>query len=309
MTKTVGITGGTGFVGRHVAELLKKSGAQVVIFTRNPEHHRPEPQTTFAYWCPEENKCDLAALQSVDAMVHLAGAGIADKRWTSKRKKEIVESRVQGTEFLVRKLKEYAPNCKAFIAASAIGFYGPDRGGGPFKEDAPPYNDFLGRTCAQWERAIHEADPILRTVVLRFSIVLGEDGGAYPQLAKPLNFGMMPILGDGKQVVSWIHVHDLARLIHLAIDSNTMAGTYNAVSPNPVAHKVLMQTIARQKGGVKIPAPVPAFVLKALLGEMSIEVLKSCTVSGAKLQDTGFSLMYPDIDKAVEAIIAGKHSH
>lgn len=193
--------------------------------------------------------------------------------------------------------------------AVAIGFYGPDRGGKAFTEDSPPYNDFLGKTCVKWEQAIHEADDILRTVVLRFGIVLGKDGGAYPQLAKPLSFGMMPILGDGKQVVSWIHVHDLARLIHLAIDSNSMTGTYNAVSPNPVAHKELMQTIARQKGGLKVPAPVPAFMLKVLLGEMSIEVLKSCTVSGAKLQDTGFSLMYPDIDKAVEAIIAGKHSH
>jgi uncharacterized protein (TIGR01777 family) len=307
--RMIGITGGTGFVGRHVAQLIKSSGDQLVIFTRDPEHHKPEEGITYAYWCPEENKCDLTALTQLDAVIHLAGAGIADKRWTAKRKKEIVDSRTLGTNFLVNKLKEYAPGCHTLIAASAIGNYGPDRGNKPFTEDDEAYDDFLAQTCVKWETATHNADMLLRTVILRFGIVLGEDGGAYPEFAKPMSFGVVPILGSGEQVMSWIHVHDLARLILLSIDSQKMAGTYNAVSPNPVKHKDLMKTIAAKKGGIKIPAPVPAFALKLALGEMSTEVLKSCTVSNQKLQNSGFSYMYSDIDKAISAIVDGKHSH
>jgi uncharacterized protein (TIGR01777 family) len=305
--KTIGITGGTGFIGHHLTALAGKD-YRIIVFTRHPGKHAPEGNITYAYWEPAINKCDTDAFKDIDAVVHLAGAGIADKRWTDKRKAEIVSSRVNSTRFLIAMLKQYAPQCRTFISASAIGYYGADHDNLPFKEDMPPVGDFLGRTCVQWEEAATSANAFARTVILRFGIVLGKDGGAYPQLAGPLQFPVLPILGNGKQVVSWVHVDDLAAIIYAAIHKEKMQGVYNAVAPNPVTHEALMRTIARNKGGWKLPVHIPSFVLKAVLSEMSIEVLKSCTVSAARLLSTGFQYKYPTIKDAIAAITGGKHN-
>ncbi len=305
--KTIGITGGTGFIGHHLTALTGKD-YRIIVFTRHPGKHTPEGNITYAYWEPAINKCDTGAFKDIDAVVHLAGAGIADKRWTDKRKAEIVSSRVKSTRFLIAMLKQYAPQCRTFISASAIGYYGADHSNQPFKEDMPPADDFLGRTCVQWEEAASLARDFARTVILRFGIVLGKDGGAYPQLAMPLQFPVLPILGNGKQVVSWIHVNDLASIICNAIGKEDMEGVYNAVAPSPVTHEELMRTIARHKKGWKLPIHIPSFAIKAILGEMSTEVLKSCTVSAGKLLNTGFSYQYPDIERAVTAITGNKHN-
>ena len=301
--KTIGITGGTGFVGKHLTELLLAQNHQVIIFSRKPATSSIAG-VRYAHWDAEQKTCDTHALNQLDAIVHLAGAGIADKRWTDSRKKEIVNSRVDGTHFLVEQIKLHAPDCQTLISASATGFYGPDMPGKPpFSESAKPYADFLGNTCKAWEDAAHGADAALRTVILRFGIVLGQESGAFPQFERPMNFGIMPILGNGTQMVSWIEVDDLARLILFCIDNVQCRGVYNAVSPNPVTHVDLMRTIAAIKGGLKIPVPAPAFALKIMLGEMSVEVLKSCTVSAQKTLATGFSFRYPEISGAVKAIL------
>lgn len=308
---TIGITGGTGFVGRHLSGLLKDKGCEVVIFTTHPEKRHHGDGLTYSYWDPRRNKCDLSALGKLDGVIHLAGAGIADKRWTKKRKEEIVTSRTDSTRFLINQLRQHAPNCKTFIAASAIGFYGPDKDGKPFNENSPACNDFLGKTCVLWENESLAASEHFRTVVFRFGIVMGKDDGAFKQMATPVKFGIMPILGSGKQVISWIHVDDLARLIWFAISNDKLEGVYNAVTPEPVSQKGLMKAIAGQKRLFRVPAPVPALALKLLFGEMSKEVLKSCTVDGSKIREHGFEFKYPTIDKAVKAILHtnGKHSH
>jgi NAD dependent epimerase/dehydratase family enzyme len=138
---------------------------------------------------------------------------------------------------------------------------------------------------------------------LRFGIVLGKEKGAFPRFAKPLSYGILPILGSGKQTVSWIEVTDLARLILFALENEQLSGIYNAVAPNPVSQKKLMETIAGIKGGVRIPVPVPAFVLKILLGGMSVEILKSCTVSADATLASGFHFNYPEINSVVSAIL------
>lgn len=304
---TIGITGGTGFVGTYITRLLAQQGHNVVIFTRNPQDHTPQANIEYAGWNPSESFCDTAALARLDGIIHLAGAGVADKRWTDARKKEIVDSRVGATNFLIAQLKSHAPRCKTFVAASAIGFYGPDRSGAKqFTEDTAPYTDFLATTCRQWEAASLQATTFARTCIIRIGIVLGAESGAFPEFVKPMKFGIKPYLGGGRQVTSWIQVEDLARLFVYAAENSNMAGIYNGVSPHPVSQAALMDAIARHMGGIRIPAPVPAFVLKIMLGEMSIEVLKSCTVSAAKTLSSGFRFNYPAIDKAVEAILQNK---
>ena len=300
---TIGITGGTGFVGKHLSKLLLSKGYELIIFTRHPKP-ADKQNLTYAAWDPEKGTCDTLALQKLDAAIHLAGAGIADKRWTDTRKQEIVNSRVEGTKFLVSMLRQHAPNCTTLISASAIGYYGPDRDGTPpFKETNVYFNDFLGNTCYKWEHEAVAARDFLRTIIFRFGIVLGAESGAFPQFAKPQSFGIVPILGSGRQIVSWIEVDDLARMLIHALEHQDINGIYNAVAPNPVTHKTLMKTIARIKGGIKIPIPVPSFALKIALGEMSEEVLKSCTVSAQKIQATGFTFQYGTIDKAIKAIL------
>jgi hypothetical protein len=308
--QTIGITGGTGFVGRHLSGLLKDNGCEVVIFTTHPEKRHHGDGLTYSYWDPKRNKCDLSALGKLNAVIHLAGAGIADKRWTKKRKEEIVTSRTVGTRFMVNQLKQHAPNCKTFIAASAMGFYGPDRDSKPFNESSPAYDDFLGKTCVLWENESLAASENFRTVIFRFGIVMGKDDGAFKEMAAPLKFGIMPILGSGKQIISWIHVDDLSRLIWFALTHDKIEGVFNAVTPEPVSQRALMRSIADHKKLFRIPAPVPALALKLLFGEMAKEVLKSCTVDGSKILENGFEFKYPTIDKAVSAILAsnGKHS-
>ncbi len=305
MKEIVGITGGTGFVGGHLSRLLLNEGHRVIIFTRHIPVKTVGDQISYAHLDAEKGKCDLQALKQVTVMINLAGAGIADKRWTAARKKEIVDSRVATTNFLVKQLKAFAPDCTIYISSSATGYYGPDKvGGAPFTEAAPPYNDFLGDTCSQWETASQEAASFLRTVILRFGVVLGKESGAFPKFAAPLSFGIMPLLGGGAQMMSWIEVNDLARLILFAMEQRQLSGIYNAVAPNPVTYRQLSSTIASAKRSLSIPLPVPAFLLKMALGELSTELLKSCTASAQKTLSTGFSFHCPDITSAVNAILS-----
>ncbi len=300
--KTVGITGGTGFIGRHLTELLVEKGYKVIVFSRSAGK-QSDKNTSYAHWDPDKREIDSSALSKIDGIIQLAGASVAEKRLTEKRKQEIIDSRVQSTDFLIEQLSAHAPACKSFIAASATGFYGPDIAGAtPFTENAPPYHDFLGETCRQWEVATANASSFLRTVIIRIGIVLGKGGGAFPEFARPLTFGVMPILGSGKQVVSWIDVDDLARMFLFILENERFSGIYNGVAPNPVTHKELMYAIAKEKGGLKIPVPVPAFALKVALGEMSTEILKSCTVSAAKTLGTGFTFEYPELTGTLQKL-------
>ncbi|MEZ5015413.1 MAG: TIGR01777 family oxidoreductase [Flavipsychrobacter sp.] len=303
MQQIIGITGGTGFVGQHLKTMLIKKGHEVVIFTRNPNKKTNEQGVEYAYWNPSNEEIDIDILPKLNSVIHLAGAGVADKRWTNDRKKVIVSSRVDATNFLVKQLKQYAINCNSFIAASATGYYGPDRTDQPFKETDQYYNDFLGNTCYQWETASKTASDKFRTVIIRIGIVLGKEAGAFKEFEKPTKFGIVPILGSGKQIISWIHVQDLASLFTFAIETDNMSGIYNGVAPNPASNKELMKTIAQIKGGIKIPVPVPSFVLKLMLGEMSIEILKSCTASSEKIEQAGFQFQYPVLANAINDLL------
>ena len=302
---TILITGGTGLVGTAVSKLLVGKGYEVIILSRGQSDAGKQP-FPIAHWDPEQQVIDVAAVQKADYIINLAGAGVADKRWTKKRKQEIVDSRVKSGELLVKALKENSNKVKAVIQASAIGWYGGDekkkRGKHAFTEDTPADNEYLGETCKLWEASIDPVQDLgIRLVKLRTGIVLSKDGGALDKYKQPVRFGVAPILGIGKQVISWIHIEDLARLYIHAIENEQLQGIYNAVASQPVTNRNFMIMLAQKiKGRFYIPLFVPSFVLKIMLGEMSIEVLKSATVSNSKISRAGFQFLYPTIDAALD---------
>lgn len=307
---TVLITGGTGTIGKRLSAMLAEKGYQVIILTRNVDKAKQEnPAVTFAAWDVAKGHIDTAAVRGADYIVHLTGAGVADGRWTDKRKQEIIDSRTKSSALLVKALQENDNNVKAVISASATGWYGPDTPASlqfGFKEEEPAYNDFLGDTCRLWEDSIQPVQSLgKRLVKLRTGIVLSNDGGAYVEFKKPLMGGLATIMGSGKQVVPWVHAEDICRMYVYAIEHESMQGVYNAVAPNPVTNKQLILTIAKKLNPhFYIPVHAPAFALKIALGEMSIEILKSVTASADKMVASGFNYLYPTIDKAVEALVA-----
>ena len=303
---TILITGGTGMIGKALTHALLEKNYKVIVLSR--QFNQQQTETTnlsYAAWNVDGQTIDKEAISKADYIIHLAGAGVADKRWTKKRKQEIINSRVRSGELLVKALQDIPNKIKAVICASAIGWYGADPvipNPKPFREDDPHDISFLGETCKQWEESV---DPVKksgkRLVKLRTGIVLSNEGGALKEFKRPLLFGVAAILGDGKQMISWIHIDDLVRLYITAIQDETLNGVYNAVAPKPVSNKELTLQLARiQKGNFFIPVYIPSFVLKLVIGEMSIEVLKSATVSCDKIHYTGFTFLYPSLDAALK---------
>jgi uncharacterized protein len=302
---TVLITGGTGMIGQALSSELMAKGYSVIVLSRKPPvaHSKKNASLSYAQWDVQAQTIDRDAIQKADYIIHLAGANIAEGRWSEKRKQQIRDSRIKGSDLLVKALKEYPNHVQAVVSASAIGWYGPDPevpNPHPFTEMAPAHTGFLGTTCQLWEDSIK---PVLhedrRLVILRTGIVLSNKGGAYKEFEKPLKLGVASVLGSGRQVVSWIHISDLVGIYIAALENKHWHGVYNAVAPAPVSNKDLILTIARQRGTFYVPAKVPELALKVALGEMSVEVLKSATVSNKKVEEAGYQFLFPTIETAV----------
>ncbi|MGZ3915071.1 MAG: TIGR01777 family oxidoreductase [Flavisolibacter sp.] len=303
---TVLITGGTGLIGKALTRELVDQQHQVIILTRNKKEHPQLGPVRYAVWNVQEQSIERGAIEKADYIIHLAGTNVAGKRWTEKQKQEIVDSRTQSAALLVKALQDIPNRVRAVISASAIGWYGPDPSipsARPFVETDPADNDFLGTTCRKWEAAIHPVTRLnKRLVILRTGVVLSNEGGAYPEFKKTLKWGLAAVLGAGKQVISWIHMEDLVRLYCYAMENEKLDGVYNAVAPQPVSNKTLVLELARQRHRPYLAVNVPSFVLKLVLGEMSIEVLKSTTVSSRKVEESGFRFLHPDIASAVHQL-------
>ena len=303
--ETILITGGTGLIGKRLTEVLLEKGYAVIILSRSPDKSIPiDPQLSYAAWNIEKQTIDRTAIEKANYIIHLAGASVAEKRWSEKRKKEILDSRIKSSALLVDTVRNYGNNLKAVISSSAIGFYGADdfskeinRG---FSENDLPSTDFLGNTCRQWEESIKPVASLgKRLVKLRTGIVLSNGGGALKEFVRPLKFGLATILGNGKQIISWIHIDDLVNIFLHALENEKMNGAYNAVAPKPVSNKELILQLAKKRNKFFIPFYVPSFILKIVLGEMSVEVLKSATVSSEKIEEAGLAFQYPTIETAV----------
>ncbi len=304
--QTVIITGGTGMVGQALTNTLLEKGYKVIVLSRTPKVSSRH-NLSYAVWDIEKMYIEPAAIASADIVVHLAGESVATKRWTAKRKQEIVDSRVKTSALLVNTIKEIPHHIHTIISASAIGWYGPDNEKSlieGFKEVDPVDTSYLGSTCQLWEAGMQPIKTMgIRLVTLRIGIVLNKRGGALAEFIKPANFGLATILGNGKQIVSWIHQQDLCNIIIYAAEHKAMEGVYNAVAPHPVFNKTLAVAVASKIHQFYIPVYVPSFVLKLMLGEMSIEVLKSAKVSSQKIQEAGYVFEYPTIELALTQIL------
>ena len=300
------ITGGTGMVGTQLAKWLVAAGHQVTILTRRVPEKNPD-QIPYALWDPGRRWIEASAIHHADYIVHLAGANVAEKRWTSARKEEIRKSRVEGAETIVAALDQMPNKVKAVISASAIGWYGPDTETSlitGFHETDPADPSFLGDTCRQWEESIRPVEALnKRLVIFRIGIVLDKNGGALPAFLQSLRFRIAGVLGRGVQIISWIHNHDLCRMISFALENEEVKGIYNAVTPHPVSNSQFNRLLAQQLyGDAYIILPVPAWLLKIVLGEMSVEVLKSATISSSKIRQAGFNFKYPSLVEALREL-------
>jgi hypothetical protein len=303
MNKTIIIAGGSGLVGTHLARHLLQREYEVVILSRNPERLKAaEPGIRYAKWDVERKQIDADVFSKAHAVVNLAGAGVVAKPWTEAYRKEIVESRVSSGQTIVQALQSIPNNIETVVSASAIGFYGADQPGHIFTEADIPDENFLGEACRQWEASVDGVEAAgKRLVVLRIGIVLAPNGGALAEFVKPLRFRVAAVLGNGQQMISWVHIDDLCRMMIFAIENSRLSGVYNAVAPMPVTNAQLTHALAKAMyGKAYIAMPVPSFVLKIMMGERSIEVLKSTTVSSAKLAAAGFPFRYPGVDSAMQ---------
>jgi uncharacterized protein (TIGR01777 family) len=245
---------------------------------------------------------DENCFQDVDVIIHLAGAGIADKKWTVERKKELIESRIKSTQLLFEYLKLMKNKPKTIVCSSAIGIY-KNQNDHLLNEESETGSDFLADLTFQWEQAVNKFETIgIRVVKLRIGIVLSKDGGYLKSIAAPIKLGLAAALGTGKMITSWIHISDLANLFLYAAVNEKMQGVFNAVAPNPVTNFEMTKQIAKTLNKPFFLPNVPAFILKLVFGEMSSVILMSQNISSKKTEEIGFKFEYLNVTDALKNI-------
>lgn len=292
--KNILITGGSGLVGQRITELLEKKGYEVAWLSRSQQGRKS------FLWDVENKEIDPQAIEWADAIIHLAGAGVAEKRWTPERKKLILDSRTHSTQLLFSAIEKAEKKPSTFISASAVGFYGFNTGTTLVDEGSKAGSDFLAEVVIAWEHEVKKIEALhLRTVLLRIGIVLDAEGGALGEMLKP---PVAAPLGSGDQWMSWIHIEDLANMFVFALEKTTLQGIYNAVGPNPATNQQLTKEAAAAKGKPYIGIGVPGFALKLVLGEMAAMVLGGNRVSSQKIQKAGFEFEFPELKGALNEI-------
>jgi uncharacterized protein (TIGR01777 family) len=298
-SRNILITGASGLIGTRLIKNLLEKGHRVSVLSRQNSNFKGV--STFN-WDIDKQLIDLKAFEGIDTIIHLAGAGIADKRWTKQRKQEIVDSRIRSTQLLYHTIDAIKAPVKTFISASAVGYYG-DRNDKILHEESESGTGFLADCCKQWEAAVDEGlKSGIRVVKLRIGIVLSKQGGALSELARPVSFFVGAPLGSGKQWMPWIHLTDLVSIFEKAIENSDYSGTFNACTPYPVTNYEFTKILANKLFRPVWPVNVPEFVLKTMLGEMSTVILNSTRTSPQKLMDLGFRFRYQGLDAALSEI-------
>ncbi len=295
------ITGGSGSIGKRLVNHLKLHGHEVSIIGRSKHEDLGVP--TYV-WDLNKNLLDESALRGITHIVHLAGAGIADKPWSPTRKQEILESRVKPIQLLAQSLDRRNQRVKVIISSSAVGYYGGITSERIYKEDDRAANDFLGNTCQMWEEAVMLFKSVAdREVRIRTGVVLMKEDGALPKLSRPVKYGFGAAVGSGDQWMPWIHVDDLVNIYRTVIEDSNVIGPYNAVAPEHVRQSDLIRKIGKALDRPVFLPPIPGFLLKSLLGEMSTVVTEGSRVSSQKLIDTGFEFLYPTLQEALNQLL------
>jgi uncharacterized protein (TIGR01777 family) len=293
------ITGGSGLLGSSLTQKLLSENIEVVHLTRE-KNSKNDVKNYLWNW--GENEIDEKCFNGITHIIHLAGAGIAEKAWTQKRKNTIVKSRVLTARLLHSKIESLNIDLKAFISASAVGFYGAQVSEKEFNESDVSYEDFMGNCCKQWENAADLFVPISRVVKLRLGVILDKDFGALPRIARMIKNRIGSPLGTGSQYMPWIHIDDAVEIFYNAIRNNEYSGVYNAVSTENITNSILTKSVGRVLNR-KIWLPnVPSFILRFLYGEMSDTILKGVKVSNKKIKNLGFKFKYNKIDEALKYI-------
>ena len=290
------ITGGSGLLGTRITEILLEKGIEVAHLSTRKSYKRKG--VGVFYWDPSMQVMDAKAFNGVTSIIHLAGAGVADKRWTKTRKKEILDSRVESSLLLMNFLNQKDHQVTQFIGASAIGYYG--KQDGILSEDKVAGDDFLASVCKLWEESYIINDKVIKKLIFRIGIVLAKDGGALPEITKTLPF-FVGILGNGKQIYSWIHIDDLAEMFIFAIENKHISGVYNAVAPKPVTQANLAIEIAGVRNTIATTAP--KIGLKLALGEMSDVLFLSQNCSANKILERGFAFKFEDMEDAIRDLM------
>jgi uncharacterized protein len=295
------ITGGSGLIGKYLTTSLLEKGYRVSLLSRKAA--KGENVISFL-WDPEKNIVDTDAFKDVDFIVHLAGANIGEERWTEKRKEEILDSRVHSAGFLFETVQKLGINLKGYISASASGIYGSVTSERIFSEADPPAGDFLGTVCKSWEESADLfAKAGIRTVKIRTAVVLERSDSALSKLMMPAKFGFLVQTGSGKQYMPWIHINDLINIYVKAIEDPLMSEAYNAVAPQHVTHKEFMKVLGAKMKKPVFPVPVPEFVLRTFLGEMSDVVLKGSRISDRKIISSGYNFNFGTLEDALDQIL------
>lgn len=295
------ITGGSGSIGRALIPKLLSNGHQVAVIGRSKH---PELDVPSFVWNLDADTMDESALRDVTHIIHLAGAGIADKPWSPSRKREIIESRVKPLQLLAKTLVKRNQRIDTIISSSAVGFYGGITSDDIFDENANSATEFLGSTCKMWEDAVQLFKPLAdREVRIRTSVVLMEDTGALPKLVTPTKYGVGAPVGSGKQWMPWIHIEDMARVYVKAVEDSKMNGAYNAAASEHANQKQMIKGIGKAINRPVFLPPVPGFLVKAALGDMAAVVTEGSRVSNEKLLEAGFEFRFAELQPALNDLL------
>jgi uncharacterized protein (TIGR01777 family) len=297
------IAGGSGAIGKCLTNFLTQRDFKISILSRNKS--KADGIDTF-YWNIDNNEIDNRCFEGVSYIIQLSGANISEKRWSAKRRKEIVNSRVNSSNLLFQSFKKNGGKIKAFISASAIGYYGAITNEHIYSETDLPGSDFLAQTCVQWEKAADQFISIgVRTVKIRTGIVLMKSYGALAKLSTAVKLGFGAALGSGRQYFPWIHINDLLEIYYKVILDEKMNGSYNAVAPFHTTNKEFIKALCRTLNKPIILPNIPSFVLKIALGDLSQTLLFQSRVSSEKILSSGFEFGFKELERALDNLMTG----
>jgi uncharacterized protein (TIGR01777 family) len=297
------ITGATGLIGQEIVKVCHDQKLSVHYLTTSKTKLTNDENYKGFYWNPEANEIDISCFEGVDTIINLVGATIS-KRWTDSYKKEIISSRTDTAKLLKNTITNHNFPVQQIVSASAIGVY-PSSVTNYYEESHTQVSSsFLGEVVQQWEAAVDEFSSLgIKVAKIRIGLVLSENGGALPEIAKPIRFGAGAAFGSGEQWQSWIHIEDLARLFVHVVTHN-FQGIYNAVAPNPVSNTELTKTVAKVLHKPLILPNIPKLAMKLVLGEMHILLFESQRVSSTKIEDTSFNFKYHHLEPALLEILS-----